>query len=282
MGDDPRMKTAKQRLPAIGATTDRQRTTRAQLAVLAGPSAGRAYPVLEGETLLGRDPEAHVQADDAGVSRVHARIVGKRVDRAELTSGDRIHLGATFALSFAILDAQAERIAHQLYESSVRDALTHAYNRRYFAERFASEIAYARRHSTDLALVIFDIDHFKGVNDEHGHVAGDEVLRAVATLVSRAIRAEDVFVRYGGEEFAVLVRGIQQGSVGLLAERLRAGVEWLEVKSGTMALCVTISVGHASLNQVPDDKRSAEELVGLADERLYRAKASGRNRVCGG
>ena len=114
----------------------------------------------------------------------------------------------------------------------MRDALTRAHNRRYLVERLGSEIAYARRHVTHLALIMFDLDHFKRVNDTHGHLAGDEVLREVAALVSRLIRAEDVFARFGGEEFVVLVRGIEHDNATRFAERMRSAVERLEVARG--------------------------------------------------
>jgi diguanylate cyclase (GGDEF)-like protein len=282
-------------------TTLRQ-STRALLTVISGPTSGRVYSVRDGETLLGRGKEVHVRMDDSGASRVHARIVssedgryfvedlhstngtflgGRRIERAELTSGDRIHIGPNVVVSFAILDAQAERLAHQLYESSVRDPLTRAHNRRYLVERLASEIAYARRHSSRLALILFDLDHFKRVNDTWGHLAGDDVLRDVAALMTRLIRSEDVFARFGGEEFVLLVRGISHTNVGRFAERLRVAVERLAIASESTVLRVTISIGYASLDELADRDRGPEALMRVADERLYRAKTDGRNRVCG-
>jgi diguanylate cyclase (GGDEF)-like protein len=258
--------------------------------------------VPEGETVLGRGREAHVFIDDAGASRSHARIHltedgryvledlnsrngtfvdGRRVDKVELSSGDRIALGSGVTLSFAILDAQAERLAHQLYESSVRDPLTRAHNRRYLVERLGSEIAYARRHKAPLSLIMFDIDHFKQVNDKFGHLTGDDALRDVAALVSRMIRTEDVFARYGGEEFVVLARGIEHDNAGRFSERLRAAVEDLEIVSGESVVKVTISAGYASLDELGDGQRTAEGLVRLSDARLYGAKAAGRNRSHG-
>src|SRR5580704_17921927 len=276
---------------------------RAQLTVISGPNTGRAYLLREGETLLGRGKEAHIGLDDAGASRMHARVTltvdgryllediqsrngtfvgGVRVEGVrELVSGDRIHIGPNVTLSFAIVDAQAERIAHQLYESSVRDALTRAHNRRYLVERLGSEIAYARRHSAPLSLIMFDVDHFKLVNDTYGHLTGDDVLREIAALVSRMIRTEDVFARYGGEEFVVLARGIEHDNAGRFAERLRSAVEQLDVTAGTEVVKVTISVGYASLEELGDGQRTADGLLRLADARLYGAKSAGRNRAHG-
>ena len=275
--------------------------TRALLTVVGGPSTGRVHPLREQETVIGRGKEAHVRLDDAGTSRAHARIVvtddgryiledlrstngtflaGKRVDRAELQSGDRINIGPNVVISFAILDSTAVRLTHQLYESSVRDPLTRAHNRRYLVERLSSEIAYARRHKTRLGLILFDLDHFKRVNDTHGHLAGDEVLREIAALVSRLIRTEDVFARFGGEEFVVLVRGIEQPNLTRFAERIRVAVERLEISAENTVLKVTISVGVAVLSELGEGERTADGLLRLADERLYVAKSAGRNRTC--
>lgn len=278
--------------------------TRAVLTVVSGPSTGRVFTVAEGgdATVVGRGKEVQVRVDDAGASREHARFLemedgtyvvedmgstngtfvdGQRVERAELRSGDRIHIGPNVVISFAIVAAQAEHIAHQLYESSVQDPLTRVYNRRYLVERLASELAYAKRHKTHLAIIIFDLDLFKRVNDTHGHLAGDAVLREVAALVQRMVRAEDVFARFGGEEFVLLVRGIEHVNVGRFAERVRAAVERLEVKFEEMVLRVTVSLGYASLRELPELQRDTDTLLGLADERLYKAKTDGRNRVCG-
>ena len=278
--------------------------TRAVLTVVSGPSTGRVYTVAEGgnATVIGRGKEAQVRIDDAGASREHARFLeredgtyvvedmgstngtfvdGKRVERAELRSGDRIHLGPNVVVSFAIVAAQAEHVAHQLYESSVRDPLTRIYNRRYLVERLASEFAYAKRHKSHLGVILFDLDLFKRVNDTHGHLAGDEVLREVSALVQRLVRAEDVLARFGGEEFVLLVRGIEHANVGRFAERVRSAVERLEVPFDEIVLHVTVSLGYSSINELPEDHRDADGLLGLADERLYKAKTDGRNRVCG-
>jgi diguanylate cyclase (GGDEF)-like protein len=278
--------------------------TRAVLTVVSGPSTGRVFTVAEdgAPTVIGRGKEAQVRIDDAGASREHARFLetedgtyvvedmgstngtfvdGKRIDRSALQSGDRIHIGPNVVVSFSIVAAQAEHVAHQLYESSVRDALTRIYNRRYLVERLASEFAYAKRHKTHLAVILFDLDFFKRVNDTHGHLAGDDVLREVAALVQRLVRAEDVFARFGGEEFVLLVRGIEHENVGRFAERVRSAVERLEVAYDTLVLKVTVSLGYASIHELPDDHRDADGMLGLADERLYKAKTGGRNRVCG-
>jgi len=273
----------------------------AQLTVLSGSAAGRAYPVPEGGAVIGRGPKADVRVDDPGVSGEHASIscqggryvlqdlgstngtfvASARVERIHLSSGDRIRLGATMVLTFAVLDAEAERIVQGLYESSVRDALTGAHNRRYFDDRLAGELGFARRHGAPLAVALFDVDHFKRINDDHGHGGGDQVLRDVTRVLAGAIRKEDVLARYGGEEFALIVRGIPHANVGQCAERLRSAVSAETFAAGDAELKVTLSAGYASLSELANDRRSAEALVKLADERLYRAKAAGRDRTCG-
>jgi two-component system cell cycle response regulator len=296
-------RTASVETVALSAPMPFPQARRAQVTVISGPNTGRAHLLREGETLLGRGKEAHIALDDAGASRAHARVIltddgrylledmksrngtfvgGKRIDGVkELESGDRINIGPNVTLSFAIMDAQAERITHQLYESSVRDPLTRAHNRRYLVDRLSREIAYARRHKAALSVVILDIDHFKRINDTLGHLAGDEVLREISALVSRLIRQEDVFARFGGEEFVVLARGIERVGAGRFAERLRVAVERLEVVAEASVVRVTVSLGHASLEELGDGQRSVEGLLRLADSRLYTAKSSGRNRVCG-
>jgi diguanylate cyclase (GGDEF)-like protein len=272
---------------------------RALLTVLTGINAGQVFTIDGDETTIGRGREVTVRVEDVGISRAHSRIVrtmdgkfhvedlgstngtfvsGRRVERAELRAGDRVQIGPNVVLRFAILDEAEERLAHQLYEASTKDALTKVYNRKYFVERLASEIAYAQRHKSPLSLVLFDLDHFKKVNDTHGHLAGDVVLRVVAAQVQRTIRTEDVLARYGGEEFVIVVRGIQHPSVTHFGERVRKAVERLTIPWEQVQMKATVSVGVASLSEC-DEKATGETLLHRADERLYRAKSGGRNRV---
>jgi two-component system cell cycle response regulator len=271
---------------------------RALLTMLTGLDAGRVFTLDRPETFIGRSKDAHVRVDEAGISRQHARVVrtedgrfvaedlgstnglflnGARIDRAELGPSDRIQVGPNVVLRFGLLDVEEEELARQLFESSTRDALTRAFNRKYLAERLGAEVAYSARHGTTLAVMLLDLDHFKRVNDSHGHQAGDAVLRVVAAQVARLIRAEDVFARYGGEEFVVVVRGIAHPNVALFAERIRRSVEQLVIPYGDLRLRATLSVGVASLDEC--EAKGVEALLQRADERLYRAKSSGRNRV---
>ncbi len=273
---------------------------RATLTVLNGFNAGQVFALDEQEHVLGRGTEADLWAEDPAVSRRHARIThtpdgeyvledlastngtfvaARRTERCELASGDRIQLGPNLLLRFAIVDDAEEEMQRRLYESSTRDSLTRAYNRKYFGERLFAEIAHAERHTSHLSLLMLDLDDFKITNDTHGHLAGDLVLRVVSAQVMRLIRMEDVFARYGGEEFVILVRSTGHASAVRLAERTRVTLEQLSIPSKDVALRVTVSIGVASLSEL-GDHGGGTELVALADERLYRAKLGGRNRVC--
>jgi diguanylate cyclase (GGDEF)-like protein len=271
---------------------------RATLTVLSGVNAGQVFALENERCIVGRDRDADVRIEDAGISRQHARIIrggsgqyfvedtnstngtfieGRRVHRVELHSGDHVQFGPNTALAFSLKDAREQELARQLYESSTRDPLTGAFNRRYLNERLTTEVAYATRHRTHLAAVILDLDRFKLTNDRYGHLAGDQVLRFVAAQVTKSIRTEDVFARWGGEEFVVLVRGIDHQNVALFAHRLCRAVEHGRIQWAGVTLGSTVSIGVASIEEC--DNRSALTLMALADERLYRAKSKGRNCV---
>ena len=150
-------------------------------------------------------------------------VNGERKQQAKLQPGDQVQVGPNVTLRFSMIDVAEEALARQLFDSSTRDALTHAFNRKYLMGRLVSEVAYAERHKSRLGLLLFDLDHFKQVNDEHGHIAGDAVLQGVAGFVTRLIRTEDVFARYGGEEFVVLVRGIPHDEASSASPRGSGG-----------------------------------------------------------
>jgi two-component system cell cycle response regulator len=159
-------------------------------------------------------------------SRNGTRINGVGITDAphRLERGDIIELGLQTVLRVSFADEAETRYARQMYDAVLRDGLTGVYNRRYFESRLRTEIAFARRHETNLALVMIDIDHFKLINDTHGHPVGDAVLCWLVDLVELGIRTEDVFARYGGEEFAILCRETGEEQAAIVAERVRGKV----------------------------------------------------------
>jgi diguanylate cyclase (GGDEF)-like protein len=299
LGEDASLTRATERTLSV---PTRVTPDRATLTIITGLNAGQIFGLDAAECIIGRGAEADLWVEDPSISRRHARITrrpdgryfvedlgstngtfvsGQRVDgRMEVPSGERVQVGPNLVLRFAITDNAEEELQRRLYESSTRDALTRAFNRKYFTERLLAEVAHARRHKGELALLMLDLDSFKAINDTYGHLAGDMVLRVVAAQLQRLIRVEDVLSRYGGEEFVILVRTTPHLNAITLAERVRATIEKLHIalQQGT-TLLVTTSIGLASLSELPPEA-TGTELVALADARLYRAKTAGRNRVC--
>ena len=270
---------------------------RACLVVIAGTNVGEMYRIEGPETVVGRASNATIRLNDDGISRRHARIFneggvlfiedlksangtvvnGQQIDRLKLSDGDKIRLGPTTILKFEFQDEIEEDFRKKMYDAALRDGLTRAYNKKFFLDRLDTELAFAKRHQADLSLVMFDVDHFKRVNDTYGHLAGDAVLVKLAKLTQSALRAEDVFARYGGEEFAIICRGVKVAQAGVLGERLRSGVEGAMFEYEGQRLPVTISVGVANYPMLVTE--SAFQLIAYADEALYEAKRCGRNRV---
>ncbi|MDP3178194.1 MAG: diguanylate cyclase [Spirochaetaceae bacterium] len=157
------------------------------------------------------------------------------------------------------------------------DPLTGTYNRRRFAELAERDLELARRTGANVGILMMDIDHFKRINDEHGHQAGDEVLRAICARCRDALRGTDIFSRYGGEEFAVLLPGNASADAKLVADRLRAKIGGASVDCGGDPVAVTVSIG--AFAGVPANGEGLEAFLKRADVALYEAKAAGRDRV---
>ena len=191
--------------------------------------------------------------------------------------GDRLQCGDTVLRFSLVFDHEREAL-ESAWRSSVRDPLTGIHNRKSLEERLAGEIAFAVRHHTPLAIALFDLDHFKRINDTLGHPAGDAVLREVAQRLQDSIRPEDLLARYGGEEFVVVARGLQIEAGWAMAERLRLLIAARRIDVAGRILSVSTSVGVACLEDCGADTTPAT-LVKVADRRLYRAKAEGRNCV---
>ncbi|HEY8428495.1 MAG TPA: diguanylate cyclase, partial [Sandaracinaceae bacterium] len=193
----------------------------------------------------------------------------------QLRRGDQIKIGDTIVkfLSGSDLEAQYHET---IYRMTIIDGLTQIHNKRYLMEMLEREIPRARRHSRPLSVVMFDIDHFKGINDTYGHLAGDYVLKEVATLVKNRLRPDDIVGRYGGEEFCALLPETTLAGAASIAEDLRRRIQERRFVFEGEAIPVTVSLGCSELGGDMD----VTTLVRIADEKLYDAKRSGRNRVC--
>jgi diguanylate cyclase (GGDEF)-like protein len=165
----------------------------------------------------------------------------------------------------------------KLEKLAFRDGLTDLYNHRYFQEILAKEISRVERYGRPLALLIFDIDHFKKVNDTYGHPAGDQVLISMAQAITKAVRPSDIIARYGGEEFAVILPETNFSGMKVFAERLRRCVASLTTDTGQHSIKITISCGGAHYS--PGDQVSPSILISTADRALYMSKNNGRNIV---
>ena len=261
---------------------------------------GTRYRLTPGSSLeIGRNPNLEVCLPEVpSISRNHARLeyltglvilrdlgstngtyVNDRLldGPAVLKSGDRFQVGA---VHFKFLHEQdVEHAFHMaIFDLLTRDGLTEAYNKRKFDEELDREFARSRRYSRPLSLILFDVDHFKAVNDEHGHVAGDFVLKQICERVAGCIRVEQVFARIGGEEFAILCPETEAASAARLAEKLRTKIAEEPCRTSKGAIPVTCSFGIA---QCETDTASGSELCEAADRALYESKNGGRNQVTG-
>jgi diguanylate cyclase (GGDEF)-like protein len=206
-----------------------------------------------------------------GDAVVGAIVLSRRTGDGWSPAAQRILAGAALEASAALARAHSHR---QAEEAASTDALTGLPNRRYFDE-FCGLVARRRRADDAVGVLMIDVDRFKALNDRHGHAAGDEVLRAIASAIAGAVREDDVPARFGGEEFAVLLRNPGLGVALDIAERVRAAVAGLDLRRQGI-VGVTVSVGVAVADH-PD--QPIAELLDAADRALYRAKRAGRDRV---
>lgn len=173
---------------------------------------------------------------------------------------------------------QRVRLIDLTRRAAITDSLTGAYNRRFFDEMLKNQIALAKRRNESLGLVIVDLDHFKNVNDTYGHMAGDQTLQQIASIMKNSIRSSDVLARYGGEEFVIIMPSIDLPNTMKKAEGIREQVESFQFKIDSLGQSpqITISIGVASF---PDHGAECDTLIASADMALYKAKKGGRNRV---
>ena len=257
---------------------------------------GKRFVLEHNPTRVGRGADNHIVLDGDSVSRRHAHFEQRGaswlvVDDGStngtycndeqisreivLKNGDRVKIGPTIFKFLSGADVEAQ-YHEEIYRMTIMDGLTQIHNKRYFFEALDREIIRGRRHERDLAILLFDIDHFKRINDVHGHLAGDFVLKELARIVQARIRRDEVFARYGGEEFAIILPETSLEGAAALAETLHQKVSEHVFVFQADSIRVTISLGGAVLQEAD---RGATELIKRADEKLYVAKNSGRNRV---
>lgn len=265
------------------------------LVAIAGPLLGTRVELDGSPLTIGRSSESGLTIPHASVSRHHCRIVreqrihiledlgstnktyvnGIAISRTELADGDRIKLGDSVFKYFEMGSVEAD-YQKQLIDLAVMDELTGISNRRHFLAQIEQEIGEARRQNTSLALIICDLDHFKPVNDAHGHLDGDLVLKRFADILVEELPPLGLAGRLGGEEFGVLLPEVSVSDAMAYAEQARAALERAKHHLSKAVVSITASFGVSMLK---DSMHSPSELLRSADERLYAAKAAGRNNV---
>ncbi len=228
---------------------------------------------------LGQDEEGHVRLTDLG-STNGTYLNGRRLPPrtpACVRDGDRVQLGSTIVVKFVRPDPTEERFQRELFERTVRDSLTGLYNRGYFLGEVGPLGDRGALRGLGLAVFMIDIDHFKRINDSHGHETGDQVLREVAGVLRQSMRGDDLIARYGGEEFVAALPVAAPDQAAERAERIRSSLAVRRLLVAGRPLRVTVSVGVAYAP--PGRQRSVPAMIATADQGLYQAKNAGRDRV---
>ena len=298
MDDDRTTNPNKTVVTTITASPRKAAPADACMIVIYGDDIGRRVPLTTPTVIIGRSSKCDVQVDQESVSRNHARIAhdGKRHIICDLGStngtyvndelvegelvlrdGDQVKIGRTIFkfISGGNIEVQYHE---EIYRLMTIDGLTEIHNRRFFTEALEKEASRCRRYERTFALIMFDIDRFKQINDTYGHLAGDAVLRQLGAVLRGKVRRDDVLARTGGEEFGVILPEVNREGAIILAGKLRELVQETHFRFEGTRIPVTVSLGVAEWTP---NIREAEQLVKIADEKLYEAKRTGRNRVCG-
>jgi diguanylate cyclase (GGDEF)-like protein len=266
------------------------------LVVIDGPRLGQCVRLHEVPVVIGRSPQADFHIDHPSISRLHCSIWqevlgasvrdlgskngvlvnGTRVRSSGLADGDHVALGDVM-LKFVAGGSVEARYHEALYGLANLDSLTQLLNRRAFREAVDAAVAGTAQDPEPLSLAIFDLDHFKQINDVLGHDAGDAALRRLSSTLRRQLRARDSAGRLGGDEFCVLLPRTGPSEAHVWCDTLRRSIQGLGLSGSGLAQEVSISVGVATWEPA---MRNSHEFMRLADMALLRAKAAGRNRVC--
>ncbi|MCU7831215.1 MAG: diguanylate cyclase [gamma proteobacterium symbiont of Lucinoma myriamae] len=265
----------------------------------------RIYPHSIGEgifhlpqdtTNIGRDKHCHIELADQSVSRQHAQIKffknsfiisdsnscnstflnDKKITESHLASGDLIRIGHTI-FKFLSCGHIEKQYHEEIYSMMITDGLTNIPNKRFFMEMLDREITRSQRHQRPLSLLIFDIEHFKRINDQYGHLSGDMILRDLCLRIKPYIRKDEIFARYGGEEFVILLPETSSAQAHSFAEKILTAVNKNDFIIEQVKISATISIGIAQINHT--HTMSTNDLIQNADKMLYKAKKNGRNCI---
>ncbi len=263
-----------------------------------GAEMGKRWKLTNDEIVIGRGSDCDIQIDRDSVSRKHARVFRSEnqwlvedlgstngsyindvpIQRSPLKDGDFVKIGSAI---FKFLGGQGIESSYheEIYKMTIIDGLTGAHNKRYFLEFLEREMARCTRYGRPLSLLMLDLDHFKQINDTHGHLTGDFVLKEMSRRLLGRIRKEELLARYGGEEFAAVLPETSHEGALQFAEQIRQIVEREVFEYEGDSLRVTVSIGVATVEGTSES--GPEEFIRMADENLFRAKRAGRNRVVG-
>lgn len=274
----------------------------ASLIVLKGEEIGRDFRLRNTAMVIGRSNDADICLPDGMASREHARVEfmglddnenatfvltdlgstnhlivnSERVESTKLQDGDKIQIGDTI-LKFVILDTIEASFHAEVRDRISYDQLTGLLTKESLYLAFERELTRCLKYGLPLSVLMMDLDHFKSVNDGHGHQMGSYVLAEVGRIIMSCVRVEDVSARYGGEEFVTYLAEADTAGAEAAAERIRSAVEAFPFTLDDVTIQVRISLGIAT---APRHGTSIKQLVAAADQALYRAKETGRNRVC--
>ena len=263
-----------------------------------GPELGKKFILDDEEFTIGRDVKNNIVIDLDNVSRRHAKIStrqGKSVvvdlgstngtylndqevlEETPLRTGDLVKVGGSI---FKFLSGgNIETLYHEeIYQLTIVDGLTQVNNKRFFLEFLEREMGRCHRYNRSLSMIMFDIDHFKKINDVNGHLAGDYVLRELAGIVKQRVRKEECFARYGGEEFAIVMPEAGGENARTFAEKVRKLIEDHVFEFESKDIPVTVSLGVADMI---GNMTEPLQFIKVADANLYKAKKGGRNQVVG-
>ena len=262
-----------------------------------GPSMGSRYALSDNPVVIGRASDCDIRINDHSVSRRHARIQpsAEGYYAVDLQSTNGTYVNDVPASMYKLKDGDYLRVGNciyrfltggnveaeyheEIYRLTIIDGLTDIHNKRYFLEFLDRELARSSRHDRPLTLMMIDIDRFKAINEDLGHLGGDFTLRELAARIKRNIRKEELFARYGGEEFAIVLPETTTEGALVLGSRLLKAVSSAPFQFEDKTFPVTISAGLATTSG--DKSATTIDLIRQADEKLYQAKHEGRNRIC--